>query len=277
VLGDPPRAFFDRYRAGIEQLVDGFWYLMSAAAIAGLVVAAARRQWRALALLPFPLALIALYATFFSEVRYHLAIAIFMFPYAAAALAWLVGLRPNRARLREVIAVALAVAALLLAWPALVRAGSRVRERHRWAVCVCRAGEKTTLCNWRATERAAGAVSPVRGVWNGVGLRVPIGSPGGVGAATELELPPGRYRIRARADRLPPAAAHLELDAGGKPVATGEWTAAEPADTVRDLDSVVDHAGGPLRLELRAEAAPADESGSSTVWMSDIRIEPDPR
>jgi 4-amino-4-deoxy-L-arabinose transferase-like glycosyltransferase len=277
VLGDPPRAFFDRYRAGIERLVDGFWYLMSAAAIAGLVVAAARRQWRALALLPFPLALIALYATFFSEVRYHLAIAIFMFPYAAAALAWLVGLRPDRARLREVIAVALAVAALLLGWPALVRGGSGLRDRHRWAVCVCRAGEKNTLCNWRATERAPGAASPVRGVWNGVGLHMPIGSPGGVGAATELDLPPGRYRIRARADRLPPAAAHLELDAGGKPVATGEWTAAEPTDTVRDLDSVVDHAGGPLRLELRAEAAPADESGASTVWLSDIRIEPDPR
>ena len=98
-----------------------------------------------------------------------------------------------------------------------------------------------------------------------------------VGAATELDLPPGRYRIRARADRLPPAAADLALDAGGKPVATGEWTAAEPADTVRDLDSVVDHAGGPLRLELRAEAAPGDESRASTVWLSDIRIEPDPR
>jgi hypothetical protein len=32
-----------------------------------------------------------------------------------------------------------------------------------------------------------------------------------------------------------------------------------------------------LRLELRAEAAPTDESRASTVWLSDIRIEPDPR
>jgi 4-amino-4-deoxy-L-arabinose transferase-like glycosyltransferase len=277
VLRDPPRGFFDRYRAGIEQLVDGFWYALAAAAIAGLVVAAARRQWRALALLPFPLALIALYATFFSEVRYHLAIAIFMFPYAAAALAWLVTLRPDRARLGEAIAVALAVAALLFGWPALVRAGTGLRDRHRWAVCVCHAAETTTLCNWRATDRADGAVSPVRGVWNGVGLRLPIGSPAAVGAATEVDLPPGRYRITARADRLPPAAALLRLDAGGKPVATTEWTAAEAADTVRDLKGVVDHDGGRLRLELRAEAAPADAILASTVWLSDIRIEPDPR
>jgi len=277
VLRDPPRAFFDRHRAGIEQLVDGFWYLLSAAAIAGLVVAAARRQWLALALLPFPLALIALYATFFSEVRYHLAIAIFMFPYAAAALAWLAKLRPDRARLRETIAVALAVAVLLLGWPALIRAGSRLRDRHRWAVSACQVGENSTLCNWRATERAAGAASPVRGVWNGVGLRVPVGSPAAVAAATEVDLTPGRYRIRARADRLPAAAAHLRLDAGGKPVATTSWTDDEPADTVRDLEGVVDHAGVSLRLELRVEAAAPDAGRASTVWLSDIRIEPDPR
>jgi hypothetical protein len=200
-----------------------------------------------------------------------------MFPYAAAALAWLVTLRPDRARLGEAIAVALAVAALLFGWPALVRAGTGLRDRHRWAVCVCHAAETTTLCNWRATDRADGAVSPVRGVWNGVGLRLPIGSPAAVGAATEVDLPPGRYRITARADRLPPAAALLRLDAGGKPVATTEWTAAEAADTVRDLKGVVDHDGGRLRLELRAEAAPADAILASTVWLSDIRIEPDPR
>jgi hypothetical protein len=69
----------------------------------------------------------------------------------------------------------------------------------------------------------------------------------------------------------------VELAAGDRPIASGEWTAAEPADTVRDLESVVDHAGGSLRLELRAEAAPADEGRASAVWLSDIRIEPDPR
>ncbi len=270
VLPDPPRAFFARYRAGIEELVDGFWYFLAAASVAGIVVAAARRHWRALVLLPFPLALIALYATFFSEVRYHLAIAIFMFPYAAAALAWAATLRPARARLLEAGAVTLAVAALLLGWPALIRAGGGLRDRHRWAVCVCGAGAKTTLCNWRATARGDAAVSPVHGVWNGVGLRLPAGSP--ETAATEIELPPGRYHITARADRLPPAAARLQLTVDGKTVATVDWPAAEPGEAIRAVDGVVDHGAGRLRLDLRAET-----EGSSTVWLSDIRIEPDQR
>jgi 4-amino-4-deoxy-L-arabinose transferase-like glycosyltransferase len=280
VLRDPPRAFFDRYRTGIERIVDGFWYLLSAAALAGLVVAVARRQWRALALVPFPLALIALYATFFSEVRYHLAIAIFMFPYAAAALAWAAKLRPDRARLREALAVAVAVAALLLGWPALIRAGAGLRDRHRWAVAVCRDGGKTMLCNWRATDRGGAASSPVRGVWNGVGLRLPppAGSESSaVAAATELDLPSGRYRITARADRLPPAAARLRLESEDQTIATAEWTAGNPVDAVRNLEGVVDHGAGKLRLELRAEASPPDEARATAVWLSDIRIERDLR
>jgi len=288
VIRDPPRAFFDRHRAGIEQLVDGFWYTLAAAAIAGVVIAAARRNWRALAILPFPIALIALYATFFSEVRYHLAIAIFMFPYAAGALAWLA--RPVRARWpREAIAAALAVAVLLLGWPALVRAGTALRDRHRWAVCVCDVGGKTTLCSWRAAALARGAISPVRGVWNGVGLRLPPIASAAVGTATEIDLPPGRYRITARADRLPANAAHVELEAEGQRIATAAWTSAEPSETVRLVDGVVAHEGGFLRLELRAErpaggdeslAIPSEASRGSqptSVWLSDIRIEPDPR
>jgi len=283
VLPDRPngffaRAFFDRYRAGIEQIVDGFWYCLSAAAIAGLVVAVARRHWRALALVPFPLALIALYATFFSEVRYHVAIAIFMFPYAAAALAWAAKPRPERAQLREAIAVALAVVALLVGWPALVRAGAGLRDRHRWAVSVCHDGDKTMLCNWRATDRGGGESSPVRGVWNGVGLRIRDGSPAtAVAAATEIELPPGRYRITARADRLPPAAARLQLESEDQTIATAEWTADNPADAARNVEGVVDHDAGKLRLEMRAEASAPDENRGSTVWLSDIRIEHDPR
>ena len=278
VLGDPPRAFFDRYRAGIERLVDGFWYLLVgggdrraggrggaapvARAGAAAVPARADRALRDVLLRgPLPPGDRDLHVPLRgggAGVAGRPAAG----PRAAA--------RGDRRRARG------GRAAARLAGAGRARAAG-LRDRHRWAVCVCHAGEKTTLCNWRATERAAGAVSPVRGVWNGVGLRMPIGSPGAVAAATEIDLPPGRYRIRARADRLPPAAAHVQLDAGDKPVATGEWTAAEPADTVRDLEGVVDHAGGPLRLELRAEAAPAVENRASTVWLSDIRIEPDPR
>ena len=197
-----------------------------------------RRQWRALALLPFPLALIALYATFFSEVRYHLAIAIFMFPYAAAALAWLAKLRPDRARLREAIAVALAVAALLLGWPALVRAGSRAarspplgglrlpRRREDHAVQLARDRQRAArrdLAGARRLERRRPAPAD----------RI-AGEP--VAAATrDRSAAGGRYRITARADRLPPAAAHLQLDAGDKPDRDGaRGPPPSPPTTVRD-------------------------------------------
>ncbi len=307
VLRDPPRAFFDRHRQGIEWLVDGFWYVASGGGDrrsghrrrAGPTPDRRRRaRPRPRLVLPlFPLALVALYATFFSEVRYHLAIAIFMFPYAAAAWVWLARLAPTRGRghRREGIAVTLAVASLLVGWPALIRAGDTLRARHRWAVCVCGVGDRTTLCNWRATATGGESASPLRGVWDGVGLRLPDpghardatagggrgdGSGGpSVAAASELDLPPGRYHVTARADRQPAGPARLRLDADQRPIATAAWgldTAWGPDNdesvSIRLLDGIVEHAAGKLRLDLRAEGtAPA------TVWLSDIRVERDLR
>ena len=316
VLKDPPRAFFDRNRRPIERTVDWFWYVLTAAALAGLVVAAARRQLRALVIPLFPLALAALYATFFSEVRYHLAIAIFMFPYAAAALIWLVrcgaagvraGRRPGGVPThptpaatsasrdtdapgepprpgREALAVTLAVVALLVGWPALISAGSALRDRHRWAVCVCRVAGTTTLCDWRATATGSDARSPLRGVWDGVGLRLPDART--VAAVSEIDLPPGRYRVTARADRPPPAGterspsagdARLQLEADQQTIGAAAWSPNEAGDA-RTLDGTLVHLSGKLRLELRAtELTPSRATGPTTVWLSDIRVEPDLR
>ena len=55
---------------------------MLAAIAMGIVAAAARRSWPALTLLPLPLALTALYAVFFAEARYHLAIVMLLLPFA---------------------------------------------------------------------------------------------------------------------------------------------------------------------------------------------------
>ena len=309
VLREPPRAFFDRHRAAIENLVDGFWYLLAAAATAGLALAAARRQARALSILLFPLALVALYATFFSEVRYHLAIAIFMFPFAAEALCWLVtaarGLAARRVPdRREGLSVALAVALLLLGWPALVRAGDGLRDRHRWAVCVCQVGPGTRLCNWRAepaTDRQASgrATSPLRGVWDGVGLRV-TGDGTGAAASSDVTVPPGRYRVTARADRglsPGPGPAHITVQGDGQIVGAADWPDArvdarpqggqearqearpEARPEERRLEGTVDHPGGPLRLALRAWSLPSTPEAPGgpptvTIWISDIRVEP---
>ncbi len=325
VLRDPPRAFFDRHRAGVERLVDWFWYLLAGAAVAGVALAVAERRWRALAIVPIPLALVALYATFFSEVRYHLAIAIFMFPFAAAALVWLVASVRDLARgargsaaspspdalalgapgvtpARRTAGRALAIAALsffpallFLGWHLMLRAGEHLRARHRWAVCVCTVDGKGRLCNWRALPTGAALErSPVRGVWNGVGLRVADPDGAGVAAAAELPVIPGRYHVTARADRLPAGARPLTLgvEADGQSLASLDWQrgAAPPATTggslaaaapdadIRLIDGTVTHAGGPLRIVLRAAGADREAGAdAATVWVSDIRVEPDPR
>ncbi|HVR63240.1 MAG TPA: glycosyltransferase family 39 protein, partial [Polyangia bacterium] len=175
VLGGGRRAWFDAHRAPIEALVEAFWYALVALSVGGVVLAGARRRWPALALLLFPLALAALYATFFSEWRYHLAIVVFLFPFAGAALAEATEVRRPRA-LRPLVAAALAVALLFAGWPWLVAAGTRLRDRHRWAVTVCDVNQRSRLCAWKPAQPAPGrGLSPVHGVWDGLGLTLPAG------------------------------------------------------------------------------------------------------
>ena len=97
------------------------------------------------------------------------------------------------------------IAVLLIGWPRLVRAGAALRDRHRWAVCVCDVAGASRLCNWRAVMTPAPGVaesSPVRGVWDGVGLRVTGITPSAsASASSDIVLRPGRYRVRARVGR----------------------------------------------------------------------------
>src|SRR5205085_6489025 len=136
-------------------------------ALFGVAVAISRRNLVALALLPIPVALAALYVAFFAEVRYHLAIAVFLFPFAGLAWRWLaqtlrdgVGRRFNergRRRLGRELAGGLAlVVAVFVAWPRLVAAGADLRERHRWAVAVCEIAGRTQICDWRPTVPGPG-------------------------------------------------------------------------------------------------------------------------
>ena len=172
--------FFSEHRTGVERVVDGFWFALVATTLIGIVVAGARRNWMALSLLPLPLALIALYTLFFAEARYHLAIGALLMPFAGAGMTWLLELprhrlsdRPSTTRLRaEAAFSALAVAVVFIGWPRLLAAGERLREAHRFAVCVCSVDGAKHVCAFRATDPAPGqGPSPVRGVWDGFGLR----------------------------------------------------------------------------------------------------------
>ncbi|HTA20125.1 MAG TPA: glycosyltransferase family 39 protein, partial [Polyangia bacterium] len=209
VLDAESRAGFVRHQAALERLVDWFWYALVGAATFGVVVAASRRKWEALALLPMPLALAVLYVLFFAEVRYHLAIAVFLFPYAGLTWRWLtqtgrdlagrrLNVRGRRRLLREALIGVVVSAALFVGWPRLVAAGAELRDRHRWAVCLCDIDGHDRLCAWKPTVPAPGeGPSGVRGVWNGFGLKV---STAMAAAATEVDVPAGRYRVTVTAD-----------------------------------------------------------------------------
>jgi 4-amino-4-deoxy-L-arabinose transferase-like glycosyltransferase len=272
---DPRGRWFAVHRAGVEELVDGFWYALAAAAAFGMVVALARRRWHALAILPMPLALVALYATFFAEVRYHLAIAVFMFPFAGEAVRFLAAGAADLARrrldrtarrrfVRDSVLGAAAAALLFLGWPRLVAAGAELRARHRFAVSVATVLGEPRLTLWRPTRPAPGtARSPVRGVWNGFGL-----SGGDVAAATGVELPPGRYRISALADGGGPTGAQLTMRARGALPVSGVLVA---PDRPQRLDDAVEHDGGILTIEIALDAP-----SPSSVWISDLKIERQP-
>jgi 4-amino-4-deoxy-L-arabinose transferase-like glycosyltransferase len=288
VLSGGSQEWFARHQTGLERLVDVFWYTLVGAALVGVMIAASRRFWPALALLPFPLALAAIYVVFFAEVRYHLAIAIFLFPYAGLAWRWVgqgvrdlssrrFNARGRRRLLREAALGAAAVIAVFVGWPRLVSAGAELRERHRWAVCVCRIDGHERLCEWRPTIPASGeGASPVRGVWNGVGLKL---STAMAGAATDVALPPGRYRVSVIADTTVSAPApeiRLELRARGATVASANLPLAPGAPPAR-VEGVIAHQGGELRVELHAERlwiAPVFYD-LPPLWISDIKIEAD--
>jgi 4-amino-4-deoxy-L-arabinose transferase-like glycosyltransferase len=278
----PPGGWFDVHRAGVERLVDGAWFLFVGAILVGIVAAAAGRNWPALTLLPLPLALTVLYTLFFAEARYHLAVVVLLLPFAGEGLVFVARAarelrRAGTARRRNAIALAVgasAVIALFTGWPRLVAAGERLRENNRWAVCVCRVGDTSRLCDVRAVEPAPGAApSPVRGVWDGFGLRLSVEGSPRVAGGFVLDLPAGDYRISMLAEgvgKFPPSTIHLTVD-GNDLVQTSWPREATPITLAGD----VSHLGGKLRVEVgAARGISTGADGDGTLWISRIKVEP---
>jgi hypothetical protein len=264
VLSDHQAAWFQRHKRGLELLVDGFWFLLAGAGVAGLGLAAARRQWAALAFVPLQLALIGIYALFFAEARYQLPIVMFLFPPAAGTLVWLAELvraRGPRWR-REVALASVGVALVFLGWPALSWAGGRLRDGHRWAANVCHVDSKPRICKWR--DARAGA-SGIRGVWNGVGVAA------GQTARLELPTPTGRLLVVADLDVAGgTGTGEVVLTAGtvSKVIPLGELEryGREGGAVSVELE-VGKHPGGPLLVTL------ASRSVGPRVWLSNLRVQ----
>jgi hypothetical protein len=202
VLSTARRAFFDTHRRALESLTDGFWWVLCALGTAGVALCTARRDWRALSLLAFPLTLTGIYALFFSEVRYHLALVPLWFPYAGHAVAWAWSSAGRRfhGEGRRLLIAAVAIAVLFGGWSMLLDTGESLRARRRWAVAVCAYPDEihTHLCAWRRVLPHGGA-SPVRGAWDAVGLRLARGAADSVQASVRTLVPVGEGRFRVRA------------------------------------------------------------------------------
>ncbi|HEY6510220.1 MAG TPA: hypothetical protein VIY56_19490, partial [Vicinamibacterales bacterium] len=161
-------------------------------------------------------------------------------------------------------------------WPRLVAAGAALRDRHRWAVTVCTVAGQPRLCDWRAVTRpGATGRSPVRGVWNGAGVRL---GPDAVAMETALSLPAGNYLLTASLLIPAPAtttgvspSADLTVQANDLLVTVLTVSGTQPVP----LQGELTHQGGPLRLRLVAHpVSGAGEAPSApTLWIDDLQID----
>jgi hypothetical protein len=250
VLVGATGAWFAARRAALAEVADAYGLALAALALAGVVLAALRRNLPALSLLPFQLALTATYVLFFAEPRYRLPIQLLAFPFVALVFVEVAELvrslvrrssaDARRAALPLALAGAATAALIGWAWPAMAGAGAALRARHRWAAAVWRVDGENRLAKWRA--ETATARSPLEGGAGGVRLRVEGAGP--TTAVVELggaPLPAGNYELALAATAT--AAARLRVTSPpGTVVADVALAPNAPAKVL----TLIVHPGGPL-------------------------------
>jgi len=278
--------WFSTHRTGVERLVDWFWYVFVAAVLVGVIAAFARRNRPATSLLPIPLALIALYVLFFAEARYHLPIAVLLMPFAGAGLVWIGEAVRDLARftidrqrrprlLYEGVLAAVAITVVFVGWPRMLAAGARLRDEHRWAAAACTVAGAGKVCAFRPVV-VPGQPSPVRGTWDGFGLKLTPASTTAA-AVSDIDLPAGQYRASMRVDCAERCLddADVAVSAGGVELRRMPWPA---QGSIVALVVPVTHAGGKLRLEIRITGKFVHpESDMAALWISAFEVESDRR
>jgi hypothetical protein len=267
VLVGRPAAWFATRRGAITGFADAFGLATFGLALVGVVAALARRRWTLLALVPFQLAFVATYATFFAEPRYRLPIEMLAFPFVAFALgevfaffrAALTRSTPGLVHAAKALAPALVLLVVWrLGWPALLDAGTGLRARHRWAVSEAAVDGRTRLLLWAPAPPLA-AQSPLAGSPEGVRVRTD-----GEGQASALRvrlgggpLPAGRYGLHFR----------LEAASGAARFNMAGAAADVPPGASATLDAAVTHPGGPLTL-----FATTSGSAGGSVWIGEATV-----
>jgi hypothetical protein len=258
VLAGASAAWFEARRDGIGGAVDLYGAIVGALAVAGVVLAALRRRWPAVALVPFQLALSATYIVFFAEPRYRVPIELLAFPFAALALielgdfAWAAARRAGPEIRRTGVPIAIAAACVLvveIAWPAFGRAGATLRARHRWAADVWRVGGGASLAKWRDVD--ARATSALEGGAGGVKLSVDGGRATTSAVEVSGTFQPGAWRLSLDAAASAPARLRVETPAGAL-LADVAVPAGPPLHVVTAV--VLDRAESPLRFTVKVRA-----------------------
>jgi hypothetical protein len=166
---------------------------------------------------------------------------------------------------------AVMIALLFVGWPRMLAAGARLRAQHRWAAAACTVAGAPRVCAFRATLPAPGqGVSPLRGVWDGFGLRY---APPGVAAATDLDLPAGKYSVsmRVEAPASSPDGAEVALIIAGTEAKRTSWPA---IGSPIALVAPVTHAGGKLHIEIRTDGRfVVPEGDSPALWVSAFEVD----
>jgi hypothetical protein len=272
VLVGAAGAWFQARHAAIVSVVDAYGLALAALALAGVLLAALRRRWPPLSLVPFQLALSATYILFFAEPRYRLPIELLAFPFVAHALVEVAGLarallRPAGGDVRRTaVPIALAgvtTAALLAwAWPALAETGASLRARHRWAADVWRVDGQHRLAKWRPADTRAPR-SPLDGGAGGVRLDVDGAHP--TEAVVELgggAVAPGPYALALEATAT--------ADARLRVLAPSETVVADlalPSGATTKVLTLVIYPGGELRTRFTVSA-----DKPAAVVIQDVRL-----
>jgi hypothetical protein len=182
------------------------------------------------------------------------------------------------------------VVGLFAGWQLMLCAGATLRRHHRWAVTVCSYPEagQTHLCDWRE-RNSSGGDSRIRGTWDGVGIALRGNARAdGLGTArTQLALPPGRYRVRARV--APPATGSGEIAVSGAAndrvfgrllVPKGGEAGAGGAPGSVWLEGTFIHGGGNVNLDINVDPVGTVDTGAvgsgmdgGIVWISELLVE----
>jgi hypothetical protein len=131
------------------------------------------------------------------------------------------------------------------------------------------------VCGFKAAP-VRGQPSPVRGTWDGFGLRlVPPATT--AAAATDIDLPAGKYHVSVRLEcgETCPDGAEVAVSAGGSELRRMPWPA--PGSTVA-LTVPVTHGGGKLHFDVRVDGKfVRPQREVTSLWVSAFEVEADPR